>query len=136
MGEPEDQIAALMALLRDRSQDDSYHGRYPLRYRAVGGLVALGAAAVEPLCLALKDGDDLTRRFAAGALARTGDTRAAPPLIAAFQESWEYVQRHVAWALAQIGDARAVAPLLDALASPRIATEALHALHRVLERAA
>jgi HEAT repeat protein len=134
--EHHDQLAPLMALLRDGSQDNPPRGQFPLRYKGLSGLVALGAAAVEPLCLALEDQDGYTRRFAAEALARIGDPRAVAPLVVALQESEVYVQRYVAGALARVGDARAVAPLCIALGKPEIAREALQALHAVLERTA
>lgn len=135
-GEHKDQVELLMALLRDGSQDNPPRGEFPLRYRALGGLVALGATAVEPLCLALQDEDGYTCRFAAETLARIGDPRAVVPLVGALQASEVYVQRYVAGALAVVGDTRAVAPLCHALGSPDIAREALHALRAVLERTA
>jgi HEAT repeat protein len=133
-GEHEDQIGPLMALLRDGSQDNPPRGLFPLRRQAIQGLVKLGAAAVEPLCLALHDQDGYTRRFAAEALARIGDPRAVVSLVVALQESEVYVQRYVAGELAVVGDARAIAPLCTALGKPEIAREALHALRTVLER--
>lgn len=133
---PAHQVGRLMALLRDGSQDNPPRGEFPLRYQALTGLVALGAAAVEPLCLALQDEDGYTRRFAAAALARIGDARAVIPLVAALRTSEVYVQRYVAGALAVVGDAQAVGPLCLALGQPDIAREALHALRAVLERTA
>jgi HEAT repeat protein len=135
-GERGDQVGPLMALLRDSSKDHPARGEFPPRYKALGGLVALGVAAVGPLCHALQDQDAYTRRFAAEALARIGDPRAVVPLVVALQESEVYVQRYVAGALAKVGDARAVAPLCIALGKPEIAREALHALRAVLERTA
>jgi HEAT repeat protein len=135
-GQHEDQIGPLMALLRDGSRDNPPRGQFPLRRQGLFGLVALGAAAVEPLCLALQDKDGYTRRFAAEALAEIGDPRAVAPLIIALQESEEYVQRYVAGELAKLGDARAVAPLYAALGKPQIAQEALQALRALLERTA
>jgi HEAT repeat protein len=134
--EHQDQVGPLMALLRDGSKDHPVRGEFPSRYKALGGLVALGATVVEPLCLALQDQNGYTRRFAAEALARIGDRRAVVPLVIALQESEVYVQRYVAGALARVGDARAVAPLRIALGKPEIAQEALHALQAVLERTA
>ncbi|NJN96517.1 MAG: HEAT repeat domain-containing protein [Anaerolineales bacterium] len=132
----EDQLGSLLAMLRDGSKDNPPRGEFPLRYQAVSGLVALGAVAVEPLCLALRDQDSYTRRFAAEALARIGDARAVIPLVAALRESEMYVQRYVAGALAGVGDTQAVEPLRTALDQPRLAREALHALQAVLTRAA
>jgi HEAT repeat protein len=132
--EHEDQVGPLMALLRDSSEDHPVRGEFPPRYKALFGLVALGAAAVEPLCLALQDRDGYTRRFAAEALARIGDPRAVVPLVVALHESEIYVQRYVAEALAKVGDARAVTPLCIVLGNPDIAGEALRALRAVLER--
>lgn len=132
----EDRIRLLMAMLRDGSKDNPPRGQFPIRREAVAGLVGLGAAAVEPLCLALQDKDGDTRRFAAEALARIGDPRAVVPLVVALQESEVYVQRHIAGELGRVGDARAVAPLYIALGKPQIAREALHALYAVLKRTA
>jgi hypothetical protein len=138
-GENEDQIGPLMDLLRDSSKDVyggfiSGRGEFAPRYKALHGLVALGDAAVEPLCHALQDQNSYTRRFAAEALSKIGDPRAVVPLIRALHESEVYVQRHVAHALAKVGDAQAVAPLYTALGKPNVAQEALSALHAVLER--
>lgn len=132
---------ALMTLLRDSSQDVygahvPGRGEFAPRRQAVAGLVALGAAAVEPLCTALLDENGYTRRFAAEALRRIGDARAVPSLVSALQTSEIYVQRYVADALAVVGDERAVEPLYHALQNPDTAREALLALQAVLVRAA
>lgn len=134
-------IEALMQLLSDTSKDALApyvpgRGEFAPRWQAVAGLVALGAAAVEPLCHALQDEDANTRRFAATALARIGDRRAVAPLVIAFQTSELYVQRYVAAALTVLGDERAVDVLYHALLHPEIAHEALVALHAILVRAA
>lgn len=134
--ESEDKIGPLMGMLRDGSKDRPNRGQFPPRHQAVAGLVALGDAAVEPLCQALRDPDGYTRRFAAEALSRIGDPRAVMPLIRAFQESEVYVQRHVAYALAKVGDTRAVVPLATALGQLNVAREALSALCDVLKRTA
>jgi HEAT repeat protein len=135
-GQYEDQVGPLMALLRDGSRDHPTRGQFPLRRKAVAGLVALGHIAVEPLCQALQDRDAYTIRFAAEALSRIGDSRAVAPLIRALHASDVYGQRHVADALAKVGDASAVAPLAAALERPGVAREALSALHAVLKRTA
>ena len=134
-------IPSLMTLLRDNSKDvyGAYiagRGEFAPRWQAVAGLVALGSAAVAPLCQALQDENGYTRRFAAEALRRIGDRRAVLPLVKALQESEVYVQRYVADALVVVGDERAAEPLYTALQNPDIAHEALLALHAVLARAA
>jgi HEAT repeat protein len=139
--EPDLQLSALMTLLRDSSQDPlgSFafgRGEFAPRYQALAGLVKLGAAAVLPLCQALKDPNAYTRRFAAEALAKIGDRRAIAPLIIALQESELYVQRYVVGALGAVGDGRAIEPLYRALANREIAQKAAFALHAVLKRAA
>jgi HEAT repeat protein len=134
--ESEDAVGPLMDMLRDGSKDHPNRGQFPPRRQAVAGLVALGTAAIEPLCQALQDPNGYTRRFAAEALSRIGDSRAVVPLVRALQESEVYVQRHVAYALAKVGDARAVAPLYSALGKPNVAQEALSALHAVLKQTA
>lgn len=136
-----DPIIALMTLLRDNSRDVygahvPGRGEFAPRRQAVAGLVALGAAAIEPLCAALQDANGYTRRFAAEALRRIGDVRAVPALVVALQTSEVYVQRYVADALAVVGDERAVEPLYRALQNPDVAREALLALQAVLGRAA
>lgn len=139
--EPNDPIRLFMVQLRDKSRDVygahvSGRGEFAPRRQAVGGLVALGAVAVDPLCAALQDENGYTRRFAAEALRRIGDARAVPALVKALQTSEVYVQRYVAEALAVVGDERAVAPLYYALQNPDTAREALLALQAVLVRAA
>lgn len=134
-------ITLLMQLLSDRSKDAlgpyvSGRGEFAPRWQAVAGLVNWGGAAVAPLCLALQDEDANTRRFAATALARIGDTRAVAPLVIAFQTSELYVQRYVAEALAAVGDERAVEALYSAVQKPDIAREALSALRVILMRMA
>jgi HEAT repeat protein len=140
-GEGEDQVGPLMELLRDSSKDPGGpyvpgRGEFAPRWKALAGLLKLGAAAVVPLCQALQDQNGYTRRFAAEALGKIGDARAVVPLVIALQQSEVYVQRYVAGALAALGDARAVEPLCTALRHPDVAREALLALHAVLERAA
>ena len=140
-GERSDHVAALMDLLRDSSADPGGpfvpgRGEFAPRYKAIAGLVALGDAAVVPLCHALQDQNAYTRRFAAQALGTMRDSRAVVPLIIALQESEVYVQRYVAEALAVLSDARAVEPLCTALGNPDVSHEALLALRAVLERTA
>lgn len=130
-----------MALLRDSSKDAngpyvSGRGEFAPRWQALVGLVTLGDVAVAPLCDALQDPNAYTRRFAAEALRRIGDSRAVMPLVVALQESEVYVQRYVAGALAVLGDARAVEPLYTALQNLALAREALAALQVVLARTA
>jgi HEAT repeat protein len=136
----DDPIPALMAQLRDASKDvfGAYapgRGEFAPRWQAVHHLVALGDRAVEPLCAALNDSNGYTRRFAAEALAKIGDSRAVPALVGALQTSDSYVQRYVANALGVLGDERAIIGLYAALQNPWVASEALRALHSTLQRA-
>ena len=78
-----------------------------------------GSSAVEPLLLALGDGDREIREQAAAALGRIGDPRAVVPLIEEFKEPpvWDYrndASAAAAKALCAIG-APAVDPLIKAL---------------------
>jgi hypothetical protein len=73
----------------------------------------IGAVAVEPLIIALKDSDNDVCRAAASALGQIGDKRAVVSLIAALKSgNW-----YAASALGQIGDPRAVEPLIAILKS-------------------
>ena len=79
----------------------------------------VGSSAVEPLLLALNDGDRGTREQAAAALGKIGDPRAVVPLIEEFKEPpvWDYrndASAAAARALCAIG-APAVDPLIEAL---------------------
>jgi len=77
--------------------------------------VKIGADAVEPLIVALKDNDDLVRSYAAEALGNIGDPRAVEPLINVLKDDnkW-WVREKAAKALGEIGDA-AIDPLIVAL---------------------
>jgi HEAT repeat protein len=85
------------------------------RQAAFQALASIGALAVEPLIVALKDANWDVRRQAAEALGQIGDARAVEPLIAALKDANEMVRRQAAEALGKIGDARAVEPLVTAL---------------------
>ncbi len=102
----------------------------------------VGALAVEPLIVVLKDSDRNVRKAAADALGAIGDSRAVPPLCAALQDKDSYVyvaarkwlpnfgvlavepllndlkdrdeevSERAAMVLGEIGDSRAVQPLI------------------------
>jgi HEAT repeat protein len=76
---------------------------------------ALGAAAVEPLVVALKDSNSDVCSRAAEVLGRIGDVRAVEPLIVALKDSNSNVRQGAAEALGRIADVRAVEPLIAAL---------------------
>ena len=57
-------------------------------------LVALGEAAVEPLCIALADRDESVRTQAAECLGRIGSSRAIPDLYQALRDETEDVRWH------------------------------------------
>lgn len=74
--------------------------------------VIIGAAAVDPLNLALKSEDKVVRQAAAKALGEIGDSRAVDPLIIALKSENQEVAWAAAEALGKIGDARAIDPLI------------------------
>ena len=76
--------------------------------------VKLGALAVEPLIVALKDSDGKVHKFAVRALGKIGDARAVEPLIAALKDSDVDVRQFAAEALIKIGTP-AVEPLIATL---------------------
>ncbi len=77
------------------------------RDKAVEALSMLGAPAVEPLIVALKDKKRTVRTSAAEALGQIGDARAVEPLSAALKDQDDFVRRAAAKALGQIGTAKA-----------------------------
>jgi len=80
-------------------------------------LMKLGSAATEQLLLALRNGDDGARTFAAVALGQIGDLRAVDWLIAATEDRYWDVRSQAARALGKIGDVRAMEALRRALAN-------------------
>lgn len=77
--------------------------------------IEIGAPAVAPLIVALKDSYGYMREGAAQALGQIGDARAVESLSAALKDrDWD-VGNAAAAALVKIGDARAVEPLIAAL---------------------
>ena len=99
-------VEALMAALKDDGE---------LVHEAADAMVKFGTATVEPLMVALKDGDCNVRKQAAYALGRIGDVRAVEPLIAALKDTDRKVRSEAAYVLGKVGDARAVGPLMTAL---------------------
>jgi len=80
-------------------------------------LIRIGAAAVEPLVIALNDKWRTVRGRAAEMLGKIGDARAVGPLLSKLEDKseGERARGMAADALGKIGDARAVNPLLTAL---------------------
>lgn len=105
-------------------------------WAAMDALVRLGSPAVEPLVVALKDGDAAARGRAAQALGRIGDARAAGPLSAALEDMSWFVRQAAAEAFGRIGSAQAVGLLLSPIADEEVAETAVSALRLVLETAA
>ena len=85
-----------------------------VREAAAEALGKIGAPAVEPLIDALRDKSEDVRKAAAEALGEIGDVRAVEPLIAALKDKDDDVREAAAEALVKIG-APAVEPLIDAL---------------------
>ncbi len=80
---------------------------------AFAALLEIGAPAVEPLIVELKNKE--RRDQAAFVLGRIGDPRAVKPLIAVSKEKDEHIRRNAATALGQIGDPAAVEALITVL---------------------
>ena len=123
-------IDRLAALLGDASPVDLAvcgertwsHGRFGRHAdattpgeQAASALVAIGAAARQPLVRALASPVWIARRNAAWALGAGGTSEAVLPLIDALKDSDAGVREQVAWALGAIGDRRAVDGLIGAL---------------------
>jgi HEAT repeat protein len=77
--------------------------------------VEIGAPAVEPLTVALKDNDGSVRQRAAKALGEVNDARAVEPLITALKDRDKFVRQTAAEALGEIGDPRAIERLIVVL---------------------
>ncbi len=73
--------------------------------------VGIGAPALEPLIVALQDGDKEVRAAAAKALGDLKDPRAIEPLIAALRDGDKEVRAAAAKALGNLQDPQAIAPL-------------------------
>ncbi len=76
--------------------------------------VRLGPAAIDPLIVALKDGDSSVRQAAVQALMQIGDTRAVEPIVAALKDKEWKVRQAATDALVKFG-ALSVDPLIVAL---------------------
>ena len=85
-----------------------------VRVRARATLVHIGAQAVEPLTLALKDQNWHVRWEAAKALGEIGDSRSAPALVSALEDVRSGIRWLAAEGLIVIGR-EALPPLLQAL---------------------
>jgi HEAT repeat protein len=93
--------------------------RADLRRAAAGALGIIGdVRAVEPLCVALNDGDADVREAAAQALGGIGDVGAVDALIVAMKDRAAVVRRAAAGALGRIDDPRAASAL--AAAAPKV----------------
>jgi HEAT repeat protein len=125
-------VEPLVVALKDSGSDSR---------RAAAAAVALGqirdARAVEPLVAALKDEYRHMRWAVAQALGQIGDARAVEPLVAALKDGIVRSMREAAaMALAEIEAGRAVTPLVMLTQDKHLASEIIHLLHRILERAA
>jgi HEAT repeat protein len=108
LGEIEDPhaIESLIAALR---YDDGH-----VRQKADDALVGIGAPAVEPLLVAMKDPDAIVRGNAAWTLGRIKDSRGVDVLITALIDADANVKKDAAGALVSIGPP-AIEPLIAAL---------------------
>ncbi len=84
-----------MMMSLDTLLHDLREGTTEQRQHAAQALRNYGAAAVEPLCLALRDKDLNVRVVAAESLRQVGDERAVQPLMEALREC--FVRRSVRW---------------------------------------
>jgi HEAT repeat protein len=89
-------------------------GSTDVRGEVVETLVRYGASVTDLLCSQLHSADEGIRRAAITALARIGDTKAAPELIRLLAKD-EALTIPIAGALAKIGDPRAYDALIDLL---------------------
>lgn len=104
-------LEPLMARLRDKDIGEA----------AGGGLVKIGAPAVDPLLATLNDPDPALRVRVAGLLGSIKDPRAVPALIAALKDKDLDVCKSAAAALGLIRDPRGDPPLIAILAVPFVA---------------
>jgi HEAT repeat protein len=81
--------------------------------QAADAILAIGAAAVDPLVARLSGGERDARLAAASLLGGIGDVRAVPHLIAALDSADAELATAAAAALARLGEPRAVDPLLS-----------------------
>lgn len=95
--------------------------------------VKLGAAAVGPLCSALRDEDWLIRKLAAEILGEIKDVSSLDALLAALDDPKPLVVKAAAFALGELRDQRATHPLLNLLRheDPGVSDAAQAALNRI-----
>lgn len=91
------------------------HKDVEVREPAAKALVMIGGVAVEPLVRALKDKNQLARRYASEVLGDLGDATAVESLNQALKDEDVDVRCCAAEALGKIGDVRAVGPLIQTL---------------------
>lgn len=82
---------------------------------AIYALVKTGGKVIEPLIIALKDGDKSVRSNAAYALGEIGDKMAVDALVSALKDESDSVRSSAVVALGIIGDERTVEYLIDVL---------------------
>lgn len=102
-------VTPLIDLLKDE------HGY--VRMAAVETLCAIGPDAIDPLILALGEGDEQLRNRASFALVNIGPP-AVDRLIDSLQDDNAAKTRSCAWILGRIGDERAIPHLVSALGHP------------------
>ncbi len=117
---------AVEPLIAALKKDEEWY----VRKTAAEALGQIGdVRAVEPLIVALKEGD--MRRVSAEALGKIGDTRAVEPLIATLKDKDSDVCKAAAEALGKIGDDRAIELLIAALKTWELSRVAAIALDRL-----
>jgi HEAT repeat protein len=107
--------AAVLDRIGWKPGQDESSAAYWIAKKDWNACIAIGAPAVGPLGLALRDPYGMVGKAAAGALGQIGDRAAVEPLIAAFDDKDKNVRQAAALALGQIGDPRAIEPLSAAI---------------------
>lgn len=103
------------------------------RMGAANRLAEIGTSAVEPLIVALRTGDDQTRRIVPYIFAKIRDARTVEALIAVLRNPDPIVRYGAAEALGEIGDSRATQPLIPILRDnePMVRHHAAEALGKI-----
>ena len=101
----ENEIALLIEQLTDTT----------LSYAAEEQLLALGAAAVQPLIDSMNDGPDKISWRVAGVLLKINDDRIFPALVEGLSSANILVRQIIAQGFGKLGDIRAVPVLIDGL---------------------
>jgi HEAT repeat protein len=116
-------IESLVAVLKYYYYSDNIH----VLQKAVACLGGIGAPAVEPLLVAMKDSDANLKADVADTLSKSKDSRIAEPIIAGYKDADAKFQSHAVEALVSVGTP-AVALLIDALKDTNLHKYAAEAL--------